>query len=558
MTKYLFVTGGVLSGLGKGITTASIGLLLKARGLRVTAIKIDPYLNCDAGTMNPYQHGEVFVLDDGGEVDMDLGSYERFLDVNLTSDHNITTGKVYKAVIEKERRGEYLGQTVQIIPHITDEIKASIKRVAETTGADVVIVELGGTVGDIESMPFLEATRQMHQELGHENVLFVHTTLVPVLGVVGEQKTKPTQHSVKELRALGIQPDVIIGRCEEPLKDDIKRKISLFCDVPTEAVISNPDVELIYQVPLVLEEQGLTDYLLGRLGLSPSGQDLTEWKAFLDNALHPERTVEIALVGKYTDLKDSYVSYVEALTHAAARYRTRVQIRWIEASQYRDERMEGVDGLIVPVGFGHRGAEGKIEAIHYARTHKLPFLGICYGFQMAVVEFARHVLGWEDANSAEFDAQTEHPVVDLMPEQKGIQELGATMRLGAYPVVIEPGTLAHKLYGKTQISERHRHRYEVNPKYIDDLERAGLVFSGRSPDGRRMEIAELPVEEHPFFLASQFHPEFKSRPTKPRPLFLGLIEACLAHSQSSPQSQSQSQGEAEARSKGAAASPSGA
>ena len=551
MTKYLFVTGGVLSGLGKGITTASIGLLLKARGLRVTAIKIDPYLNCDAGTMNPYQHGEVFVLDDGGEVDMDLGSYERFLDVNLTSDHNITTGKVYKAVIEKERRGEYLGQTVQIIPHITDEIKASIERVAERTEADVVIVELGGTVGDIESMPFLEATRQMHQERGHENVLFVHTTLVPVLGAVGEQKTKPTQHSVKELRALGIQPDVIIGRSSEPLKEEIKRKISLFCDVPTEAVISNPDVELIYQVPLVLEEQGLTDYLLQRLGLTTSDRDLTEWKEFLENALHPERTVEIALVGKYTDLKDSYVSYVEALTHAAARYRTKVRIRWIEASRYRDELMEGVDGLIVPVGFGHRGAEGKIEAIRYARTRKLPFLGICYGFQMAVVEFARHVLGWEDANSAEFDARTEHPVIDLMPEQKGVKELGATMRLGAYPVAIAPGTLAHRLYGKTQISERHRHRYEVNPQYIAELEKAGLVFSGRSPDGRRMEIAELPPEEHPFFLASQFHPEFKSRPTQPRPLFLGLIEACLARSQ-------RTETATETQAKGAAASPSGA
>jgi CTP synthase len=531
MAKYLFVTGGVLSGLGKGITSASIGLLLKARGLKVTAIKIDPYLNCDAGTMNPYQHGEVFVLDDGGEVDMDLGSYERFLDIDLTSDHNITTGKVYRRVIEKERKGEYLGQTVQIIPHITDEIKAAIERVADESQADVVIVELGGTVGDIESMPFLEATRQMHQELGHENVVFVHTTLVPILGAVGEQKTKPTQHSVKELRALGIQPDVIVGRSDEPLKEEIKRKIALFCDVPLEAVISDPDVALIYQVPLVFEEQGLTEYLMSRLRLQAVGRDLSEWKDFLENAIRLERTVRIALVGKYTDLKDSYVSYVEALAHAAARHRTRVEIKWIEASRYRDELLEDVDGLIVPVGFGHRGAEGKIEAIHYARTHKVPFLGICYGFQVAVIEFARHALGLEGANSTEFDPQAEHPVIDLMPEQQGVEELGATMRLGAYPVVIEPGTLAHKLYRETHISERHRHRYEVNPNYIARIEEAGLRFSGRSPDGRRMEIGELSTDEHPFFIASQFHPEFKSRPTKPRPLFLGLIEACLAQSE---------------------------
>jgi len=526
MAKYLFVTGGVLSGLGKGITTASIGLLLKARGLKVTAIKIDPYLNCDAGTMNPYQHGEVFVLEDGGEVDMDLGSYERFLDMDLTSEHNITTGKVYRRVIEKERRGEYLGQTVQIIPHITDEIKMAIKRVAERSKAEVVIIELGGTVGDIESMPFLEAIRQMHQELGHENVVFVHTTLVPVVEAVGEQKTKPTQHSVKELRAIGIQPDVIVGRSKEPLKEGIKRKIALFCDVPPEAVISAPNVELIYQVPLVFEEQGLTDYLLSRLKLSTRSKDLSEWQEFLDNALHPEHEVTVALVGKYTDLKDSYVSYVEALTHAAAKERARVRIKWIEADNYQDELLEGVDGLIVPVGFGHRGAEGKIKAIRYARTHDLPFLGICYGFQMAVIEFCRNVLGLEGANSTEFEDRPEHPVIDLMPEQAEVKEKGATMRLGAYPIVVERGTLAYKLYGKEEISERHRHRYEVNPKYIHEIEEAGFIFSGKSPDGRRMEIGEL--KEHPFFIAVQFHPEFKSRPTKPRPLFVGLVQACLA------------------------------
>ncbi len=529
-TKYVFITGGVLSGLGKGITTASIGLLLKSRGLRVTAIKIDPYLNCDAGTMNPYQHGEVFVLDDGTEVDMDLGSYERFLDVSLTGDHNITTGKVYKAVIEKERRGEYLGQTVQIIPHVTDEIKAAIKRVAEREGVDVALVELGGTVGDIESMPFLEAIRQMHQELGHSNVAFVHTTLVPVLGAVGEQKTKPTQHSVKELRALGIQPDVIVGRCEEPLKPEIKRKIALFCDVPPEAVISDPDVPFVYEVPLVFEEQGLTDYLLGRLDLRPRAQDLTEWKAFLRALKGAERTVRVALVGKYTALKDSYVSYVEALTHAGARHRARVEIQWIEADEFHEGRLEDVDGLIVPVGFGHRGAEGKIRAIRCARERKLPFLGICYGFQLAVIEFARHVMGLEGANSTEFDPTPPHPVIDLLPEQKGIKELGATMRLGAQPVIVREGTLAHALYGTTRVEERHRHRYEVNPDYVESIESAGLIFSGRSPDGRLMEIAELPQREHPFFIASQFHPEFKSRPLSPRPLFLGLIEACLARS----------------------------
>lgn len=530
MVKYLFVTGGVLSGLGKGITSASIGLLLKARGIKVTAIKIDPYLNCDAGTMNPYQHGEVFVLEDGGEVDMDLGSYERFLDLDLTSEHNITTGKIYKRVIEKERRGEYLGQTVQIIPHVTDEIKSSIRRVAEKSGAEVAIIELGGTVGDIESMPFLEAARQMHQELGHENVVFVHTTLVPVVEAVGEQKTKPTQHSVKELRAIGIQPDAIIGRSSEPLKENTKRKIALFCDVPLEAIISAPNVELIYQVPLVFEEQGLTDHLLNRLKLHSPGGDLSEWKSFLEKALYPEEHIQVALVGKYTDLRDSYVSYVEALTHAAVSQRARVELKWIEADRYSDELLEDVDGLIVPVGFGRRGAEGKIKAIQYARTHQLPFLGICYGFQLAVIEFCRNVLGLVGANSTELEDNPAHPVISLMPEQADVSEKGATMRLGSHPIIIERGTLAYRLYGTQEIFERHRHRYEVNTKYIKMIEEAGFVFSGKSLDGRRMEIGEIP--DHPFFIASQFHPEFKSRPTRPRPLFLGLVKACLARTRS--------------------------
>ncbi|MBI1730685.1 CTP synthase (glutamine hydrolyzing) [Candidatus Acetothermia bacterium] len=526
MTKYLIVTGGVLSGLGKGITSASIGFLLKARGIRVTALKIDPYLNCDAGTMNPYQHGEVFVLDDGGEVDMDLGSYERFLVTDLSSDHNLTTGKIYQRVIEKERKGHYLGETVQIIPHATDEIKQAIQKVADRSKADIVIVELGGTVGDIESMPFLEAARQLHQEFGHENVVFIHTTLVPVVSVVGEQKTKPTQHSVKELRAIGIQPDVIVGRGDEPLDPGIKKKIALFCDVPLEAVVSAPSAESVYQVPLIFEEQGLPDYLLGRLKIKSGKADLTEWESFLENLLHSNSKIRVALVGKYTELTDSYVSYAEAVRHAAASLNSRAEIKWIEADEYHDELLEDVDGLIVPVGFGHRGAEGKIKSIRFARANGLPFLGICYGFQLSTIEFARHILGLEGANSTEFEPHPKHPVISLMPEQEGIPNLGATMRLGAYPVVIERGTLAHQLYGATEISERHRHRYEVNPKYIKPLEDAGFIFSGKSPDGRRMEIAEIP--DHPFFIASQFHPEFKSRPTKPRPLFLGLVQACLA------------------------------
>ncbi|MBI3658877.1 CTP synthase [Candidatus Acetothermia bacterium] len=525
MSKYIFVTGGVLSGLGKGVSTSSIGLLLKSRGLQVTAIKIDPYLNCDAGTMNPYQHGEVFVLDDGGEVDMDLGNYERFLDVDLSKDHNITTGKIYKSVIEKERRGDYLGVTVQIIPHVTDEIKSSIKRIAEKNQANVVIVEIGGTVGDIESMPFLEAIRQLHQELGDENCIFVHTTLVPVVSAVGEPKTKPTQHSVKELRTIGIQPDVIVARSDEPLSDAIRRKISLFCDVPTEAVISNPNVRLIYEVPMIFERQGLTELILKQLHLQPRGKDFQAWNAFVESAVNPSSRLKIAIVGKYTQLQDSYISYTEALVHAGAALHSGIDVHWIEAEQFSEAQMQGVDGLIVPVGFGSRGHEGKIEAIRYARTREVPFLGICYGFQLATVEFGRNVLGLKGANSTEFGA-TPHPIIDLMPEQHDVMEKGATMRLGAYPVVIERGTMAHRLYGETLIHERHRHRWEVNPKYIKELETNGLKYSGKSTDGRRMEILEL--ASHPYFVASQFHPEFKSRPTQPRPLFTGLVQACLA------------------------------
>jgi CTP synthase len=527
--KYIIVTGGVLSGLGKGITVSSMGKLLESRGLKVTAIKIDPYLNCDAGTMNPYQHGEVFVLDDGSEVDLDLGNYERFLDVNLTKDHNITTGKAYRAVIEKERRGDYLGQTVQIIPHITDEIRNMVKEAAKKSGVDVTLVELGGTVGDIESMPFLEAVRQLHIEVGHQNCIFIHITLVPVMSVVGEQKTKPTQHSVKELRAIGIQPDAIVCRAKSPLSGSIKEKISLFCDVPTQAVISAPDAKSIYKVPIILEEQGLSDFLLKRLGITTESEDLREWRAFLDQIENPKKEISVAIVGKYTHLKDSYISHIEALNHSGALTQSKINIRWVEAED--DDpvgtlaQLEGVDGIVIPGGFGKRGAEGKIESARYARENKIPFLGICLGFQMAVVEFSRNVLGLKGANSTEFDKNTSYPVVDILPEQKGIKNLGGTMRLGAQDVIVEEGSKAHRLYGSTKISERHRHRYEINPDYIKQIEDNGLKFTGRSPDKIRMEIAEL--EGHPYFVASQFHPELKSRPMKPAPLYAGLIKAIL-------------------------------
>jgi CTP synthase len=527
--KYIIVTGGVLSGLGKGITVSSMGKLLESRGLTVTAIKIDPYLNCDAGTMNPYQHGEVFVLDDGSEVDLDLGNYERFLDTNLTKDHNITTGKAYRAVIEKERRGDYLGQTVQIIPHITDEIRNMIKEAAEKSGVDVTLVELGGTVGDIESMPFLEAVRQLHIEVGHQNCIFIHITLVPVMSVVGEQKTKPTQHSVKELRAIGIRPDAIVCRAKSPLSISIKEKISLFCDVPTHAVISAPDAPSIYKVPLILEEQGLTDFLLERLGVTTTSEDLKEWRALLDRIENPKQEMIVAIVGKYTHLKDSYLSHIEALNHCGALTQSKINIRWVEADEENPKAtitlLEGVDAVVVPGGFGKRGAEGKIEAIGYARENNIPFLGICLGFQLAVAEFCRNVLDLEGAISTEFDKNTPCPVVDILPEQKGIKNLGGTMRLGAQDVIVQEGTKAHKLYGSTMISERHRHRYEINPDYIKQIEEAGLKFTGRSPDKIRMEIAEL--ENHPYFVASQFHPELKSRPMKPAPLYVGLIKAIL-------------------------------
>ena len=532
--KLIFVSGGVISGLGKGITASSIGRLLESRGIKVSAIKIDPYLNIDAGTMNPYEHGEVYVLDDGGEVDLDLGNYERFMDLHLTRDHNITTGKVYRSVIENERRGDYLGKTVQIIPHVTNEIKRRITSVARASGADVVIVELGGTVGDMESLPFLEAARQLGRELGREeNVLFVHTTLIPIMGSVGEEKTKPTQHSVKELMSIGIRPDIIVGRCSEPVSDAARAKIAMFCDVPEEAVISTPDARSIYEVPLNLERQGVADYIIDRMHLRPmtSKRDMAAWERFVERAVSPEGEVEIALVGKYTSLADSYLSHLEAFTHAGAECGCRVRIRFVDSDDLvRDSpsgSLDGVDGIIVPGGFGTRGVEGMVAAARYARENVVPFLGVCLGFQIATIEIARDVLGLERATSTEFDPKTPDPVICIMGEQLGVTDMGATMRLGAQEVVVSDGSKARELYGAERISERHRHRYEVNPAYIGRLEEAGWRFTGRSECGTRMEIGEL--EGHPYFVASQFHPEFKSRPGNPSPLHLGLVKAAVAH-----------------------------
>ncbi len=523
--KYIVVTGGVMSGLGKGITAASIGRLLVDMGYKVVPIKIDPYINIDAGTMNPFQHGEVYVLKDGTEVDLDLGHYERFIGVELTGEHNITTGKIYRNVIEKERAGVYLGQTVQIIPHVTDEIKSWIRSVAEKSGAEICLVEIGGTVGDIEGMPFLEAIRQMHNEEREEDFLLVHVTLIP-LDSGGEQKTKPTQHSVKELRELGLHPDVIVGRCKERLREGTKRKISLFCDVPVEAVISNEDVEDIYEVPLVFKREGLDEYVARKLRLERR-KSSKEWDGLIEKLKSLKEEVSIAIVGKYVDVRDAYISIREALKHAGISVGCRVNYIWVDSEDVeRFEEFEcEADGILVPGGFGKRGAEGKVKAIKYARENGIPFLGICFGFQLAVIEFARNVVGLKDANSSELDENTPHPVIDLLPEQREIDKLGGTMRLGEIEVTVKPGTIAHRLYGTEKIYERHRHRYEVNPEYIEMLEKHGLVFSGYSDGGRRMEIAEIP--NHRFFFATQFHPEFKSRPLSPSPPFVGFVRAAL-------------------------------
>jgi CTP synthase len=529
--KVIVVSGGVISGLGKGITTSSLGRILKARGLAVTIVKIDPYLNVDAGTMNPYQHGEVFVLDDGTEADLDLGNYERFLGQNLSGSHNLTTGKIYRSVIEKERRGDYLGNTVQIIPHVTGEIKRAIRDVAQAAGAEVVLVEVGGTVGDIESMPFLEALRELSYELGEGHMAFVHTTLVPVVGPVGEAKTKPTQHSVRELRAIGIRPNLIIARGPAPLAPEIKAKISLFCDVPPEAVISIPDQPVIYEVPLVLEAQAVGS-LLGRiLGLPDRTPDHTRWKEFLQTYRRNEGPgVDIAVVGKYTELRDAYLSHTEAFHHCQGHLGTQVRLHWYDAEDLPKNpallnRVQQADGLLVPGGFGARGVEGKVLAIEAARARRIPFLGVCYGFQMAAVEAARNLLRLPGANTTEVDPATPDPVVCLLEEQKTVSDLGGTMRLGSQRVALVPGSRVAEIYGRTEIWERHRHRYEINPAYFDRLHDAGLLITGTSPDGR---VEALEVPGHPFFVGVQFHPEFLSRPEAPHPLYLALVRAALA------------------------------
>jgi CTP synthase len=527
--KYLVVTGGVMSGLGKGITMASIGRLLKNRGYNAVPIKIDPYINIDAGTMNPYQHGEVYVLGDGSEVDLDLGHYERFMDVELGREHNITTGVVYSAVIERERKGEYLGQTVQIIPHITNEIKARIRDVAVQSGADICLVEIGGTVGDIESMPFLEAVRQMQGEEEDNDFLFVHVTLVPFT-LLDEPKTKPTQHSVKALRELGLQPDIIVCRCKKPLKNDVKAKIAMFCNVKREGVISAADAGDIYEVPLLLEQEGIAEYIMGKLHLAPLTDDHT-WAQMVERMRRSAqgKKIRIAIVGKYAELEDSYLSIKEAIKHAATELCCNVETKWIEAEDLEgagssDPFFKDVQGILVPGGFGARGVEGKINAIAYARERKIPFLGLCFGFQLVVIEAARHIAGLREAYSREF-GETPHPVIDLLEEQQDVDELGGTMRLGDYEVFIRKDTLAERVYGKNKIVERHRHRYEVNPAYIEQIEKDGLVFSGSDRSGRRMEIVEL--EGHPFFFATQFHPEFKSRPKRASPPFKAFVWSCL-------------------------------
>lgn len=528
--KFIFVTGGVMSGLGKGITAASTGRLLANAGFDVTAVKIDPYLNVDAGTMNPYQHGEVYVLKDGGEVDLDLGNYERFLDIDMTFDHNVTTGKTYQHVIEKERAGDYLGKTVQIIPHVTNDIKRRIREAAE--GHDVCIVEVGGTVGDIEGMPFLESLRQFAHEEDDEDFLLTHVTLVPY-SKNGEQKTKPTQHSVKELRSIGLQPDILVGRCEDELDPSTKEKIALFCDVPTDAVFSNADVKDIYHVPLMVEEEGLDEYVMDRFDLTddaiPADERDNEWRELVTQEKTGE--VDIALVGKY-DLEDAYLSVNEALKHAGLEKNVDVNVLWVDSEKMdsdHEDRLKQADGIVVPGGFGSRGTEGKIDAVRYARENGVPFLGLCLGFQIAVIEYARNVLGLEGAHSAEIDEDTPHPVIDLLPEQYDLEDLGGTMRLGAHETNIEAGTLAEQVYGGTSCTERHRHRYEVNPEYFESFEGENLVFSGES--GNRMEILEL--EDHPYFFGTQFHPEFRSRPTRASPPFVGLLDAVLAETEQS-------------------------
>jgi len=530
VTRYIFVSGGVVSSVGKGITVASLGRLLKSRGVSVSLMKLDPYINVDPGTMSPYQHGEVFVTDDGAETDLDLGHYERFVDLNLTKASNVTTGGIYTGVISKERRGDFLGGTIQVVPHITNEIKDRIRAVGETTGADVVIVEVGGTVGDIECLPFLEAVRQIHRELGRERTLFIHVTLLPYVRPTKELKTKPTQHSVKELRSIGIHPDIIVARSDHPVPDDLKDKIALFCDVDRRAVIPLETADTIYEVPLVLEEAGLGAFVAERLGLLPVEPELGEWRNIVARARAEAPEVKIGVVGKYMALEDAYISVRESLHHSAWHHNVRASIEWIDSEQLErediSERLGHLDGIVVPGGFGYRGVEGMIQTARFARERRVPYLGLCLGLQVMAIEFARSVLGTVDANSTEFDHFTGNPVIDLMPEQKDVSEKGGTMRLGVYPCQLVPGTRTADAYGESIVFERHRHRFEFNNAYRERLGAAGFVTAGLSPDGRLVEIGEL--ADHPWMIGTQFHPELKSRPNRPHPLFRGFIGAVCA------------------------------
>lgn len=531
--KYVFVTGGVVSGLGKGITAASLGRLLKARGYQVTMQKFDPYINVDPGTMNPIQHGEVFVTDDGTETDLDLGHYERFIDECLDRNSNVTTGKIYWSVLQKERRGDYGGGTVQVIPHVTNEIKGRFYHAAGEEDDRIAIIEVGGTVGDIESQPFLEAIRQFQHEVGHDNAILVHVTLIPYLKASGELKSKPTQQSVKQLQGMGLWPDILVCRSEHPIPEEMKAKIALFCNVPKEHVLQNLDVEYLYEAPLAMEKEHLAKAVCSALRLPCPEPDLKDWKEMVYSLRNPKSSVEIAIVGKYIQLHDAYLSVVEALKHGGIAARASVRIRWVDSEEITEEnaagKLAGAGGILIPGGFGSRGTEGKIAAVRYAREHRVPFLGICLGMQMAIVEYARHVLGYTDANSIELDPKTTHPVIALMPEQEGVADLGGTLRLGSYPCVLKEGSLAECLYQTREISERHRHRYEVNNTYRRELEDKGMVLSGQSPDGRIIEMLELPG--HPFFIATQGHPELKSRPNRAHPLFRGLVQAAAGEQQ---------------------------
>ncbi|MBD2102053.1 CTP synthase [Leptolyngbya sp. FACHB-261] len=541
MTKFIFVTGGVVSSIGKGIVAASLGRLLKSRDYSVSILKLDPYINVDPGTMSPFQHGEVFVTDDGAETDLDLGHYERFTDTAMSKLNSVTTGSIYQAVLNKERRGDYMGGTVQVIPHITNEIKERIHRVAQNMNPDVVLVEIGGTVGDIESLPFLEAIRQFRKDVGRGNVLYMHVTLVPWIPSAGEMKTKPTQHSVKELRSIGIQPDILVCRCDRPLQLGLKEKIAEFCDVPVECVVTCQDARSIYEVPLILEREGLAQQALELLALEKRPPNLDAWETLVDRLQHPVRQVDLAIVGKYVRLNDAYLSVTEALTHASVALGCKIRLHWVNSEDIEkhgaERYLQNMQGIVVPGGFGARGVDGKIGAVAYAREHKLPFLGLCLGMQCSVIEWGRHIAGLQEADSSEFSPNTSNPVINLLPEQQDVVDLGGTMRLGLYPCRIVAGTLAEQLYKESVVYERHRHRYEFNNAYRNLFLESGYVISGTSPDNRLVEIIELPTQpgpgrpfSHPYFIATQFHPEFHSRPNTPHPLFVGLVKAALDHS----------------------------